>query len=71
MTVKINQLKVNGTISNSNNKDSSISKKEIEQLIESKINKDSGSGIKETHKRQLIEECVREVLKVLEQKMSY
>ena len=70
MAVEINQLKIKGTI-NDGKTESSLSKNEIEKLIESKIGNNSGSHLNESFKRQLIEECVREVLKAIEDKMSY
>ena len=68
MAVVIKELIVQGKIKESSKK----TDEDIVKIIDSKIaNVSSKNTLKETEKRQLIEECVSAVLKELESKLGY
>ena len=68
MTVVIKELLIRGKV----DKSSQTTETEIIEIIDSKISEiNSGNGLQETDKRQLIEECVRAVIKELESKSGY
>lgn len=68
MTVVIKELLIRGKV----DKSSQTTETEIIEIIDSKISEiNSGNGLQETDKRQLIEECVRVVIKELESKSGY
>jgi hypothetical protein len=68
MTVVIKELIVQGKV----NESSKETEEDIIKIIDSKLsNAASESTLKETEKRQLVEECVQAVLKELESKLNY
>lgn len=68
MAVVIKELIIQGKI----NKSSNTTDEDIIKIIDSKISGiSSGNDLEETDKRQLIEECVRTVIKELESKFDY
>tara|TARA_B110000305_G_C19458489_1_gene652550 strand:+ start:1046 stop:1252 length:207 start_codon:yes stop_codon:yes gene_type:complete len=68
MTVDIKELIVKGKINNSLRQ----TDEDIIKIIDKKISSQKRDGsIKETVKRQIVEECLSEVLKELETKLGY
>ena len=68
MTVVIKELIVQGKV----NESSKETEEDIIKIIDSKLSSASSeSTLKETEKRQLVEECVQAVLKELESKLNY
>lgn len=68
MAVEIKELIVKGKIS----KSSGQTDEDLIKIIDARISKPKGdNSIKETVKRQIVEECLSEVLKELETKLGY
>jgi hypothetical protein len=68
MPIVIKELVISAKV----NKGSKETDEDIIKIIDSKISKlGSDNSLKETDKRQLIEECVAAVLKELESKLDY
>ena len=68
MPIVIKELVISAKV----NKGSKETDEDIIKIIDSKINKISSQGsLKETVKRQIIDECVAAVLKELESKLDY
>jgi hypothetical protein len=68
MAVEIKELIIKAKV----NGNSQMSETQLMEVIGATLKKtDSGGSIKETTKRMIVEECVREVLKELETRMDY
>tara|TARA_B110000967_G_C18724400_1_gene479334 strand:+ start:656 stop:862 length:207 start_codon:yes stop_codon:yes gene_type:complete len=68
MAVEIKELIIQGTVKGTKK----ATDHDIIGIVKSQISKNSsGSGLKETDKRQLVDECVAAVLKELESKLDY
>jgi|TARA_B110000977_G_C11087008_1_gene495029 hypothetical protein len=68
MAVEIKELIIQGKV----NKSSEMTDDDLIKLIEDTVSKQKGDdSIKETVKRQIVEECLIEVLKELETKLGY
>tara|TARA_B110000037_G_C17044705_1_gene475177 strand:- start:500 stop:706 length:207 start_codon:yes stop_codon:yes gene_type:complete len=68
MAVEIKELIIQGKV----NKSSEMTDVDLIKLIEDTVSKQKGDdSIKETVKRQIVEECLIEVLKELETKLGY
>lgn len=68
MAVQIKEIIIQGKVGQSNQM---TDHKLLETINEQVSKKSSGTGLKESEKRQLIEECVYAVLKELETKLGY
>jgi len=68
MAVEIKELVIQGKV----NKSSDMTDNNLIAIIEDTVSKQKGDdSIKETVKRQIVEECLIEVLKELETKLGY
>ncbi|MDA9250746.1 hypothetical protein N9P53_03315 [Flavobacteriaceae bacterium] len=68
MAVEIKELIIQGKV----NKSSEMTDVDLIKLIKDTVSKQKGDdSIKETVKRQIVEECLIEVLKELETKLGY
>lgn len=68
MSIVIKELIIKAKV----NQSSEETNRDIIKIIDSKIRgADSGNALKETEKRELIEECVYAVLKELESKLGH
>ncbi len=68
MAVEIKELIIQGKL----NKSSEMTDVDLIKLIKDTVSKQKGDdSIKETVKRQIVEECLIEVLKELETKLGY
>ncbi|MGK0412775.1 MAG: hypothetical protein ACJA1B_000975 [Polaribacter sp.] len=68
MTVVIKELIIQGKV----NESSKETEEDIIKIIDSKLSTASSENtLKETEKRQLVEECVHAVLRELESKLNY
>lgn len=68
MAVEIKELIIQGKL----NKSSEMTDVDLIKLIKDTVSKQKGDdSIKETVKRQIVEECLIEVLKELETKIGY
>ena len=68
MAVEIKELIIQGKV----NKSSEMTDVDLIKLIKDTVSKQKGDdSIKETVKRQIVEECLIEVLKELETKIGY
>ena len=68
MAVEINELIIQGRVKDT----TKATDQDIIKIIRTEISEgDSGKALKETDKRQLVDECVAAVLKELESKFDY